>query len=72
MEVVALEAKGAKFPEIQPLVSGARGRQVYINGDVDAGIWTCGISVGLINDVVSCASCDSTQTIYDTNHCHFL
>lgn len=53
MEVVDLESRGAKFPEIQPLVSGQRGKKVYENGDVEAGIWTCGISVGLIHDIVS-------------------
>lgn len=53
LEVVAKEAKGAKFAEIQPLVSGQRGKKVYEDGDIDAGIWTCGISVGLIHDIVS-------------------
>lgn len=53
LEVVEKESKGAKFADIQPLVSGQRGKMVYINGDVDAGIWTCGISVGLIHDIVS-------------------
>lgn len=29
---------------------------VYVDGDIDAGIWTCGISVGLIHDIVSVAA----------------
>lgn len=28
--------------------------QVFENGDVDAGIWTCGMCVGLIKDVPTC------------------
>lgn len=53
IEVVEREARGAKFEEIQPLVSGQRGKKVYEDGDIDAGIWSCGISVGLIHDIVS-------------------
>ena len=55
-EVVALERRpgGAKFEELAPLVSGARGKTVYETGDVDAGIWSLGISCGLITEVLSC------------------
>lgn len=51
MEVVAIERRpgGAKFEDIRELVSGARGRLVYVNGDPDYGIWSAGIAVGLIN-----------------------
>lgn len=52
IEVVEKEKAGCKFEDIRHLVSGERGRQVYVKGDVDAGIWTCGISVGLIHDIV--------------------
>lgn len=51
-EVVHLESKGAEFKDILPLVSGARGRTVYTLGDPEAGIWTAGQTVGLINDIV--------------------
>ncbi|PWN46189.1 putative 2-Nitropropane dioxygenase [Ceraceosorus guamensis] len=54
MQVVELEKKGAKFPEIQPLVSGQRGRKVYTEGDLDAGVWTAGITLGLIHDIPTC------------------
>lgn len=54
MEVVEKERAGCKFEDIQPLVSGQRGRKVYEDGDIDAGIWTCGISVGLIHDIPTC------------------
>jgi len=55
MEVVAIERRGnAKFEDIRDLVSGARGRLVYEQGDPDIGIWSAGVTVGLINDVPSC------------------
>ncbi|KAF5389259.1 hypothetical protein D9757_003519 [Collybiopsis confluens] len=56
LEVVALEARpgGAKFEDVQHLVSGQRGKLVYEKGDSDYGIWTAGITVGLINDIPTC------------------
>lgn len=51
-EVLAKEAKRAEISEILPLVSGARGKTVYENGNPDAGIWTMGQTAGLINDLV--------------------
>ena len=32
------ESQSAKFEEVQPLVSGQRGRQVFLNGDKDYGV----------------------------------
>ena len=46
---------GAKFQDIAHLVAGARGRKVFENGDPEAGIWTCGPCVGLIEDIPTCA-----------------
>ena len=56
-QVVALERRpgGAKFEDVRELVSGARGKMVYETGDPDYGIWTVGVSVGLIHD---CPTCD--------------
>ncbi|KAJ7459819.1 hypothetical protein FB451DRAFT_1405709 [Mycena latifolia] len=56
LEVVAIERRpgGAKFEDIRELVSGQRGRVVYESGDPDYGIWSAGISVGLINDIPTC------------------
>lgn len=54
MEVVERERGGAKFAEVQHLVSGARGRKVYEEGDSEAGIWSAGITLGLIHDIPSC------------------
>nr|KIR88666.1 2-nitropropane dioxygenase [Cryptococcus tetragattii IND107] len=58
IEVVRLEKRpqGAKFEDLRELVAGARGRKVYETGDYDAGIWSAGITIGLINDIPTCAS----------------
>ncbi|GAA5857114.1 hypothetical protein JCM8547_007966 [Rhodosporidiobolus lusitaniae] len=55
-EVVAKERRpgGVEFKEIQPLVSGARGKGVYDDGDVNAGVWSASGVMGLIDDVPSC------------------
>lgn len=54
-EVVAKEAEGAEFSDIQHLVAGARGRKVFEDGDLDAGIWTAGQCQGLIDDIPTVA-----------------
>lgn len=55
-EVVRIERRpgGAKFEDVRNLVSGARGRLVYETGNSDAGIWSAGVVVGLINDIPTC------------------
>lgn len=53
-EVVSILNDGGQFPDVQPLVAGVRGRKVYENGDLEAGIWTVGMSQGLINDIPTC------------------
>jgi len=56
VEVVEIERRpgGAKFEDVRHLVSGERGRKVYENGDSDYGIWSAGVTVGLINDIPTC------------------
>jgi NAD(P)H-dependent flavin oxidoreductase YrpB (nitropropane dioxygenase family) len=55
-EVVSIERRpgGAKFEDIRELVAGSRGKLVYENGDPDAGIWTAGLTLGLIKDIPTC------------------
>ena len=54
-EVVAIERRpGSKFEDVRDLVSGARGREVYERGDPDYGIWSIGLSAGLIRDIPTC------------------
>jgi len=54
-EVVEIEKRGGTFEEIAPLVAGARGRKVYETGDLDAGVWSAGLSLGLIDDIPTVA-----------------
>lgn len=55
-KVVAMERRpgGCEFADIQPLVSGQRGRQALHGGDVDGGLIWAGQVVGLIDDVPRC------------------
>ncbi|OAP64740.1 hypothetical protein AYL99_00712 [Fonsecaea erecta] len=55
-EAVAIEksSTSGKFEEVAPFVSGKRGREVFINGDKDYGVWTAGQVIGLIHDIPSC------------------
>ncbi|KAI7880156.1 inosine monophosphate dehydrogenase [Lichtheimia hyalospora FSU 10163] len=46
--------KDVKFEDIKELVSGIRGRQSYITGDKDYGVWSAGQVIGLINDIPTC------------------
>ncbi|EED18028.1 2-nitropropane dioxygenase family oxidoreductase, putative [Talaromyces stipitatus ATCC 10500] len=48
------ESKTGEFTEVAPFVSGQRGRQVFINGDPDFGVWTAGQVIGLIHDIPTC------------------
>ncbi|KAI9716163.1 MAG: hypothetical protein M1828_000446 [Chrysothrix sp. TS-e1954] len=51
---VERESTTGKFEEVQPFVSGQRGRQVFVNGDKDYGVWTAGQVIGLIHDIPTC------------------
>jgi NAD(P)H-dependent flavin oxidoreductase YrpB (nitropropane dioxygenase family) len=54
-EVVAIEsAGGAKIEDLAHLVSGKRGKVVFETGDVDHGVWSAGMSQGLIRDIPTC------------------
>jgi nitronate monooxygenase len=55
--VVALERRpgGAQFEDVRPWVAGTRGRDALRNGDVDGGVVSAGMVVGLIDDIPSCA-----------------
>ncbi|KAL4772750.1 hypothetical protein BDW60DRAFT_186943 [Aspergillus nidulans var. acristatus] len=52
---VEKESKSGEFAEIAPFVSGKRGREVFLNGDVNFGVWTAGQVIGLIHDIPTCA-----------------
>jgi NAD(P)H-dependent flavin oxidoreductase YrpB (nitropropane dioxygenase family) len=54
-EVVEILDGGGQFEDVRDLVAGVRGRTVFENGDVEAGVWTVGTAMGLINDVPTVA-----------------
>lgn len=55
-KVVEIESKpgATKFEDIQSLVAGVKGRELLDGGDLDNGIWSAGMIVGLIDDIPSC------------------
>lgn len=56
-EVVATERRpgGCEFKDIQPLVAGVRGRAALEAGNVNDGVITAGMVIGLIDDIPTCA-----------------
>jgi nitronate monooxygenase len=55
-QVLAIEAQPGetRFEDIRELVSGAKGRELLENGELDQGIWSAGMVVGLIDDIPAC------------------
>ncbi|MEM7122832.1 MAG: nitronate monooxygenase family protein [Pseudomonadota bacterium] len=55
--VAEMEARpgGATIEDLAPFVAGYEGRKLMDEGDMEAGIWSAGQVVGLINDVPSVA-----------------
>ena len=50
-EVVDILNRGGQFEDVKDLVAGTRGVKVYEVGDLDAGIWSVGTAMGLIDDI---------------------
>ncbi|KAI1101251.1 hypothetical protein F4804DRAFT_316437 [Jackrogersella minutella] len=50
------ESKTGEFAEIAPYVSGKRGREVFLTGDPNFGVWTAGQVIGLIHDIPTCGA----------------
>ncbi len=56
-EVIKIESQPGEtdFADIKDLVAGVRGRERCIEGgDIDDGIWTVGMVMGLIDDIPTC------------------
>lgn len=51
---VEQESKMGEFFEIVFYVSGKCGREVFINGDLEYGVWIVGQVIGFINDILIC------------------
>ncbi len=56
-EVVTTERRpgGCEFADIRPLVAGVRGKVALESGEVNGGIITAGMVMGLIDDIPTCA-----------------
>ena len=57
--VVAVEKEKGEdldfVADLAPLMAGARGREAEKKGDAEDGIWSAGQSLGLIDDIPTCA-----------------
>lgn len=43
-----------EFADLAPLVKGEKGRELYETGDMERGVWSAGMVVGLIDDIPTC------------------
>ncbi|MFI6875363.1 NAD(P)H-dependent flavin oxidoreductase [Streptomyces sp. NPDC050400] len=50
-KVVEVLDEGGEFTDVRDLVAGVRGRRVFDDGDLEAGIWSAGLAQGLIDDI---------------------
>ncbi|OGT73164.1 MAG: nitronate monooxygenase [Gammaproteobacteria bacterium RIFCSPLOWO2_02_FULL_57_10] len=55
-QVLAIEAQPGEtqFEDIAPMVKGVRGRELFESGDLDHGVWSAGMVIGLIDDIPTC------------------
>lgn len=55
-QVVEIEGRPGptQFEDLAPLVAGAKGREVMDKGELEYGIWTAGMVMGLIKDIPDC------------------
>jgi nitronate monooxygenase len=53
--ILEMEAAGKGIEEIGPVASGQKGRIVFEQGSREAGVWSAGISLGLVHDVPTVA-----------------
>ncbi|KAL4861039.1 hypothetical protein BDV12DRAFT_208441 [Aspergillus spectabilis] len=54
IEIESTSASG-EFIKVAPIVSGVRGREVLLHGDIQHGVWYAGQVMGLIHDIPTCA-----------------
>ena len=50
-KIIELESKKAPLEEIIQVASGQNARKMYTEGDLDAGMVSCGQGVGLVKDI---------------------
>ena len=54
LEIEREKGDEVSIEDIRHLVAGQLGRSVLHDGDLDAGVWSCGMVAGLIHDVPTC------------------
>lgn len=54
--VVEIESRPGetRFEDLAPLVKGEEGRRLFETGDLEAGVWSAGMVLGLIEDIPDC------------------
>ncbi|MPL98732.1 Nitronate monooxygenase [bioreactor metagenome] len=52
-QCIGMEQRGAALPELMPLISGKRGKESYLSGNVEESIFCVGPAMGLINGIPS-------------------
>ncbi len=55
LEIEREKGRDVDIEDIRDLVGGEQGRKVLHEGDMDAGVWSCGMVAGLIHDIPTCA-----------------
>jgi NAD(P)H-dependent flavin oxidoreductase YrpB (nitropropane dioxygenase family) len=55
LEIEREKGADVDIEDIRRLVAGEGGRKVLHEGDMDAGVWSCGMVAGLIHDIPTCA-----------------
>ena len=55
LEIEREKGPDVDIEDIRALVGGEQGRKVLHEGDMDAGVWSCGMVAGLIHDIPTCA-----------------
>jgi len=53
-QVLAIESEGGNDDQIYPLITGAKAREAFQNGDVNGATFMIGQSIGMIHDTPSC------------------
>ncbi len=54
LEIEREKGGDVDIEDIRDLVAGEQGRKVLHEGDMDAGVWSCGMVAGLIHDIPTC------------------
>lgn len=54
LEVQKQLGDAVKIDDVRQFVVGSQNRKVLLEGEMDAGAWSCGMVVGLIHDIPSC------------------